>query len=153
MKTVSVKDFYVIGLAVRTTVEDGKVITDVSRLWNQFLADNIIARIPNKVDNTIYRVYTDYEYDHTKPFTAIIGCRVNHLGDVPEGFTAKVIEGGEYMLMTAKGKPTDGIVLLEWMKIWNTKKVPRAYKTDFEVHDEKAIGPEHAEINIFVSLK
>lgn len=151
MKTTAVEEFYIIGLSVRTTIENGRVIDDMSQLWNHFLLNNIRDQIPNKTDNAIYRIYTDYEYDHTKPFTAIIGCKVNNLDDVPEGFTSKVISG-DYMLMTAKGKPSDGIVLLEWIKIWNTK-IPRAYKTDFEVHDEKATDPDHAEINIFVSLK
>jgi predicted transcriptional regulator YdeE len=153
MKTTSVEEFYVIGLSVRTTVENGKVIDDVSQLWNHFLLNNIRDQIPNKVDDTIYRIYADYESDHTKPFTAIIGCRVNNLDNVPGGFSSKTIEGGKYMLMTAKGKPADGIVLLEWMKIWNARKIPRAYKADFEVYDEKAADPEQAEINIFVSLK
>jgi predicted transcriptional regulator YdeE len=152
MKIIPVDDFYIIGLAVRTTIENGKIIDDLSELWNHFLLNNIKDKIPNKIDNTIYRLYTDYEYDHKKPFTAIIGCRVTHLDDVPDGFIAKAIEGGDYMILTAKGKPSDGIVLLEWMKIWNATN-QRAYKADFEVYDEKASDPDHAEINIFVSMK
>jgi predicted transcriptional regulator YdeE len=152
METTSVEDFYVIGLAVRTTIENGKVIDDLSQLWNHFLSNNIKDKIPNKIDNAIYRVYTDYEQDHRKPFTAIIGCRVVHLNDVPDGFTAKEITGGNYMILTAKGRPSDGIVLLEWMKIWNATN-QRAYKADFEVYDERASDPDHAEINIFVSMK
>lgn len=152
MEIIPVGGFYIIGLAVRTTIENGKFIDDLSQLWNHFLLNNTRDYIPNKIDNTIYRIYTDYEYDHTKPFTAIIGCRVTHLDDVPDGFTAKVIEAGNYMLMTAKGKPSDGIVLLEWMKLWKAFS-QRAYKTDFEVYDEKAINPEYAEIDIFVSMK
>jgi predicted transcriptional regulator YdeE len=152
MKTTTVEDFYIIGLAVRTTIENGKLIDDLSQLWNHFIANNIKDNIPNKIDNTIYRIYTDYEQDHKKPFTAIIGCRVTHLNDVPDGFAAKEITGGNYMVMTAKGKPSDGIVLLEWMKLWNANE-QRAYKTDFEVYDEKASHPEYAEIDIYVSMK
>lgn len=152
MKIIPVENFYVIGLAVRTTIKNGKIIDDLSQLWNHFLLNNIKDRIPNKIDSTIYRIYTDYEYDHKKPFTAIIGCRVTHLDDIPDGFTGKAIEGENYMRMTAKGKPSDGIVLLEWMKIWNAD-AQRAYRTDFEVYDEKAGDPDYAEINIFVSMK
>ncbi len=51
--------------------------------------ENILANIPNKVDSTIYSVYTDYESDFTKPYTTLIGCKVPDLKSIPKGMAAK----------------------------------------------------------------
>lgn len=152
MQLTSVKQFYIIGLSIRTTNKDGKSATDMRELWNRFINENVSDQIPNKIDDSIYCVYTDYEGDFTKPFTAIIGCKVSSLEEIPDGFTAKIIDGGNYNLLTAKGKIEDGIVFLEWIKVLRAK-IQRIYTTDFEVYTEKSKDPEHAEVDIFVSVK
>lgn len=69
--------FYVIGIAVRTTNENQKAAQDIPVLWNKFMTEGIINQIPNKADHAIYCIYTDYEKDYTKPYTTILGCKVN----------------------------------------------------------------------------
>jgi predicted transcriptional regulator YdeE len=151
MNTTSVQPFYIIGITVRTTNENMQAATDIPQLWNKFMSENIIALIPNKIDDTIYSIYTDYEADYTKPYTTLLGCKVNSLDNMPEGFTGKSFAGGKYTTFTAKGKLADGIVVQEWMKIWNTD-LPRAYTADFEVYGEKAQNPDNAEIDIFIAV-
>jgi predicted transcriptional regulator YdeE len=152
MKTAPIEQFYIIGKAIRTTNEHGKSATDIPQLWEKFFSESSIAEIPNKIDHTVYCVYTDYEKDHTRPYTTILGCRVNSLNEIPEGFTGKIIEGGNYTQMQAKGKTSQGIVFLEWVKIWSSD-MPRTYTTDFEVYGEKARDPDNAEVDIFVAVK
>lgn len=152
MDETFVEQFYIIGLSVRTTVQDGKAPDDIADLWTRFFGEHVIDRIPAKVGLGIYCVYSDYESDHTRPFTATLGCRVASLQDIPEGLTGKVIDGGRYSRSTVKGRIEDGIVFLEWMKIWHYKW-PRAYKADFELYSERARDAEDAEIDIFVSLE
>lgn len=53
-------DFPIIGISVRTTNENGQAIKDIGPLWERFLSENLIEKIPNKVDPTVYSVYTDY---------------------------------------------------------------------------------------------
>lgn len=151
MKTTT-ENLYVIGVAIRTTNENGQSAADIPQLWNKFLSENIAATIPNKVNENIYCIYTDYESDHTKPYTTILGCRVSSLGDVPEGLTGKEIAGGDYEVITVKGKITDGIVFNEWVRIWNSD-LPRAFTADYEVYGEKAQQPDNAEVDIFIALK
>jgi len=152
MHITSVALFYIIGIATITSNEYGKSASDIPQLWQRFFSENIIDIIPDKVDNSVYCVYADYERDHTKPYTTILGCRVNSLETVPAGLTATLIEGGPYRLFTAEGKIADGIVFSEWTKIWNTD-ISRVYTADFEVYGEKALDPDDAAIDIFIAVK
>ncbi len=152
MNTTSIDHFYVVGIAIRTTNEQGKSMIDIPKLWEQFFSENIIDQIPNKINNTLYCVYTDYEGDYTKPYTTLLGCKVNHLNSIPEGLMGKSIGGGQYSMFTAKGKITDGIVYKEWLKIW-TSGIDRAYSTDFEVYGAKAENPNDAEVDILIAVK
>lgn len=152
MYTTSVEPFYVIGLSIRTKNENEKSARDMEALWNNFFSGNIIAMIPNKADDTIYCVYTEYEQDYTKPYTTILGCRVHNLNEIPEGLSGKLITGGTYQIFTAKGNIAEGIVLREWQKIWNAD-ISRNYTSDFEVYGEKTKNQHNAEVDIFIALK
>lgn len=151
MKITSVNAFKVIGIAIRTTNENGQAAIDIPQLWNRFLSEGLIARIPDQLSNDIYNIYTDYELDHTKPYTVLLGCKVNSLDIIPEGFTGKSFEGGNYTTFTAKGRMDDGIVYQEWLKIWNSD-IPRVFTADFEVYGPKAQDPENAEVEIFIAV-
>lgn len=148
----TIEKFYVIGIAIRTSNEDGRAANDIPQLWEQFLTGNVISQIPNKESNAVYSVYTDYEGDYTKPYTTVLGCRVSSLDHVPEGLTGITIDAGNYRKFTAKGKLSDGIVIQQWMTIWNSG-LDRTYGSDFEVYGEKAQDPDNAEVDIFVGVK
>ncbi len=152
MKKVNIKTFNVIGISVRTTNENGQSANDIGKLWNRFMTEGILDKIPNKVDNTIYSIYTDYEKDHTKPYTTILGCKVENLDIIPNGMIAKKIEGGNYTKFVTKGDLTKGAVYKEWENIWNSK-LDRKYSADFEVYGEKAQNPQDAEVDIYVAIK
>ena len=94
---------------------------------------------------------TEYEKYFTKPYTTILGCRVNDLTQIPEGFKGIAIEGGNYQKFTAKGKLSDNIVIQEWIKIWNSG-IQRIYTADFEVYGNRTSDPENAEVDIFIAV-
>jgi predicted transcriptional regulator YdeE len=146
-----IKTFHVIGIAVRTTNENGQSAQDIPALWNRFMSEGILDQIPNKVDNTLYCIYTDYEKDHTKPYTTILGCKVLNLDQIPSGLVGKTIEEQTYIKRLAKGNLMQGIVYEEWTKIWNAD-LNRAFTADFEVYDERTQNPENAEVDIFISV-
>lgn len=152
MDKQTLKSFYVIGIAVRTSNENGQAGKDIPALWNQFMSEKIMEKIPNKVDHTVYSIYTEYEADYTKPYTTVLGCKVSNLDTIPAGMKGIVISEGEYFRCTAKGNMMEGMVYNEWTKIWNSD-IPRSYTTDFEVYGEKAQNPEYAEVDIFLSLQ
>ncbi|MBX2923560.1 MAG: effector binding domain-containing protein [Chitinophagaceae bacterium] len=139
------------GLAIRTTNENGQSAADIPALWQQFFAEDIMNKLPGKTDDTIYCIYTDYEKDHTRPYTTLLGCRVNAEVNVP-GITTNVFTGGKYRVFIAKGAIDDGIVFKEWLKIWNAD-IDRLYTTDIEIYGEKAQDKQNAEIPILVAVK
>ena len=151
MKKVTFKTFQIIGIFVRTTNENQQAATDIGALWNTFITENILGKIPNKVNNTVYSVYTDYESDYTKPYTTILGCKVENLDNIPEGMVSITIDGGVYAKCVVKGDLTKGVVYNEWLKIWEMN-VDRKYTTDFEVYDERTQNPTDAEVAIYIAI-
>ena len=146
------KQFKIIGISVRTTNENNKAMNDIPVLWDKFLSKNLIEKIPNKLSSEIYCVYTEYEKDYTKPYTALLGCKVENLNEIPEGMIGKEFKGGKYQKFIAKGDLTKGVVVQEWSKIWNSD-LERKYTADFEVYGEKAQNPENAEVEIYAAIK
>ncbi len=152
METIKIQPFTVAGISVRTTNEGGQAGKDIEALFNRLMSENLVAQIPNKVDDAVCSVYTDYEGDHTQPYTVLLGCRVSNADGLPEGITAQHFEGGSYQPFVARGDLSQGAVYQQWVEIWNTD-LDRAYTADFEVYGEKARDPADAEVDIFIAVK
>lgn len=92
MEKLDVASFQIIGIEVRTTNQNSQAINDIGALWGgKFMEQGILKKIPNKVNSTIYCLYTDYEGDHLLPYTTVIGCEVSSIDEVPSGMVAKAI--------------------------------------------------------------
>lgn len=152
MDTIKISSFHVIGISVRTTNENGQSAKDIPILWQKFMSEGILDQIPNKINNSLYCIYTDYEKDHTKPYTTILGCKVENLNVVPNQMASKTIEDISCQKFVAKGDLMRGAVYNEWVKIWNSE-LERTFTADFEVYDERSLNPENAEVDIFVAVK
>jgi len=147
-----IQKFNVIGISVRTTNENGQSGKDIPALWSQFMSEEIQSKIPNKVSEDLFCIYTDYEKDHTKPYTTILGCKVENLDVVPENMIGKTIESANYKELIAKGNLSEGIVFNKWLEIWNSD-LDRSFTADFEVYGEKTQNPEKAEVAIYIALQ
>ena len=149
---MDIQKLNVIGISIRTTNENQQSGQDIPALWNKFISERIAEKIPNKINDSIYSVYTDYEKDHTKPYTTVLGCLVESLDLIPEEMVGITIEAASYEKFVAKGNLNDGIVINEWIKIWNSD-LNRSFTSDFEIYGEKAQNPENAEVDIFIAVK
>ena len=153
MDFLQIEPFNIIGISVRTDNSDYiKLSNDIQNLWHKFISENIINIIPRKINNNIYCLYTDYEADHTKPYSAILGCMVDNLDTIPDGLVGKNFSGGKYNKHTAKGSILQGVVFEKWKHIWSLD-TPRSYIADFEVYSEKAQNIENAEVEIFIGIQ
>ena len=152
MQTVKIEPFNIIGIPVSTTNENGQASKEIAELWGKFMSESILEKIPNKVDNEIYSLYTDYEGDHTKPYTAILGCKVESLDNIPNGMVGKPFSGGTYIKTTAKGNLMQGLVVNQWSKIFEME-LDRTFDADFEIFGEKAQNPSDAEVDFYVGVK
>ncbi|MES2554742.1 MAG: GyrI-like domain-containing protein [Bacteroidota bacterium] len=150
MKTIDT--FHIIGISVRTTNENAQSATDIGALWQRFMAEEISTKIPSKTDDAIICVYTDYEKDHTTPYTTLLGCKVDSLDHIPEGMIGKTIESGGYEQFTAVGNAQEGAVYNEWVTIWNSD-LNRAYTADFEIYGAESYDPVNGKVPIFIAVK
>ena len=151
MEKVIIEPFKVIGIAVRTEHGGGKATKDIPALWKKFMGESIATKIPNKVNNTVYAVYTKYDGDHLNPYTMVLGCQVSSLDSVPEEMVAVNIQGGTYSKYIAQGDVTSGMMYGVWENIWKVTQ-NRNYQTDFEVYGPKAADPKNAEVEVLVGI-
>jgi predicted transcriptional regulator YdeE len=152
MHKVKIEPFKVIGISVRTTNEKNQAAIDIAALWGKFINENVLNAIPNKIDDTVYSIYTDYEIDHTRPYTTILGCKVDNLNTIPDGMVGKTFDGGDYMKLSAKGDLMKSLIVNKWKEIWEMD-LERVFTADFEVFGEKAQNPEDAEIDFLIAVK
>jgi predicted transcriptional regulator YdeE len=150
MKTVTLSEFHIIGISVRTTNVNNKALRDIGELFGNFVGQNMMGKIPEKITEDIYCVYTDYESDYNGPYTAIVGCKVNSLDDIPTDFIGKTIPGAKYQVYKSTGKLSISLTRT-WEEIWNTD-IDRRYSADFDIYGEKAKDYENAEVETYVSI-
>lgn len=152
MEHTKLEAFTVIGISTRTTNENNQSAADIGALWNKFMSEGILQKIPNKVNEDIYSIYTDYEGDYTKPYTSILGCKVKNTDEIPEGMVAINIKASDYEKITAKGNLQEGLVYKKWLEIWDMD-LNRVYQADFEIYGVKAQKPEDAEVRIYIGVE
>jgi predicted transcriptional regulator YdeE len=152
MSHQTIQKFYVIGISIRTTNQNGQSSRDLETLWGRFWSENIREQIPGKVSDDIYAVYTDYETDHTGPYTAIIGLPVTTLDNIPEGLSGITIDMAKYQTFVSKGKMPEAVVNT-WVDIWQNKTLARTYKSDFTVHGKKYHDGDQAEAETYISVR
>ena len=141
----------IIGVSIRTTNKNGQAYADLGQLWSKFFENS--ERIPNKLSNDIYAIYTDYETDYTGKYTAIVGYEVASFELIPDGFVGKEIGGGTYIKFIAKGEMPNAIAQT-WQEIWEKEEeLNRRYTTDFEVHTEHSQKGKDSEVEIFIAIK
>src|SRR5690606_41145249 len=91
MSREHIERFYVIGIAVKTCNTDGSATQDIPALWAKFAGERLDSTIPNRIDDAVYGIYTDYESDFQHPYLALIGCKVSSLDEIPEGMVGREI--------------------------------------------------------------
>lgn len=143
--------FRIMGISVRTTNENGQATKDIPLLWSKFFTDNIAVKVPGRIGEEIYCVYTDYEKDHTKPYTTILGYKVNDEQLLEDGLVEKYIDPGMYHSIHAKGKHSENFVYKAWLDIWNSS-LNRTFTSDFEVYGTGYADPENAEMDIYIAV-
>ncbi len=98
------KALKIVGIETRTSNENAVAIEDLGKLWAQFFGEKIASKIPNKISDNIYAVYTDYESDYQGKYTTIIGCEVENLDKIPEGLIGREFGAQKSEKFLAKGE-------------------------------------------------
>ena len=133
----------------KTVNANGQSAVDCGQLWQQFVSEGIAGKISDKVNDTIYAVYFDYDGDRSNPYSFFIGCEVPADKEIPEGLDTLVIPAQDYAVITAKGKLPD-CVADAWHDIWKSD-INRAYGYDFEVYNNLSAWRDTG-VDIHISL-
>ncbi|MCH8903537.1 MAG: effector binding domain-containing protein [Bacteroidetes bacterium] len=148
-----VNSFKIIGISIETTNEDGRSAEDLAKLWGRFYDENIAAQIPNKENDEIYSIYTDYETDYKGKYTSMIGVKVNSLDIIPNGLIGREFRGGNYTRFVAKGDMPDAVIKT-WKEIWDKdNELNRTYTADFEVYGTKSQNGKESEVEIYIAVE
>jgi len=159
-KTVKVeeqKSFNVIGLAVRTNNnQEASGQGEIPKLWQRFMQQGIADKIPNRAEQNLIVVYTDYESDQHGEYTYLIGSRVSSTADVPAGLTLKEVPAGYYAILESGTGPAQVVVPKIWQQIWSMSPKDlggqRAFQADYEVYPQ-GFDPQNVQVTLHIGLK
>jgi predicted transcriptional regulator YdeE len=149
-KEESLDEFLVIGISAR--VDMHTAAERIGALWKRWFQEGLEAKIPTKASTDIYSIYTNYEGDHTKPYTCFLGCRVDSISIVPDKMQALEVTGGKYAVFDVHGKLPE-VIVQTWNNIYQIDSFERRWDVDFDLYGAEAMNPDNAKLNTFVSLK
>ncbi|HEY8928115.1 MAG TPA: GyrI-like domain-containing protein [Mucilaginibacter sp.] len=142
--------FYITGISVRTINQGGRSAADIGDLWTRFMSENLIDKIEDKETNDLYCVYTNYETDHTGPYTAILGCKVRSFDNVCEGFARVIVPAGKFQVHSLCGEFPNNIGCA-WRQIWDSG-VKRTYTADYDLYKSNAKSFAETEAIIYLAV-
>lgn len=108
----------------------------IGALWQRLHGEDLATQVVGRQGRTVYAVYSDYQGDHTQPYTYFLGYAVGSDAPVPGGLVARDVPAGPYARIEAVGEQP-GALIEAWMAIWSAD-LERSFQLDYEVHD-----PEH----------
>jgi predicted transcriptional regulator YdeE len=149
---IKIDGFNIIGISVRTSNRNNQSAQDLAKLWGEFYEKGLFDKIPNKVSNDIYSIYTDYKSDFTDEYTTVIGMQVTSLDDIPGGLIGQQFSSDNFIRFVAKGSMPKAIVDV-WTDVWNRdKELNRKYSYDFEVYGDKSQNGEDSEVDVYIAV-
>ncbi|MDM5157059.1 GyrI-like domain-containing protein [Bacillus sp. DX1.1] len=154
-KIVKKEAFQAIGISA-TTKNDIEMSNEgkIPQLWTHYCQDQITNQIPNKSkQNETLALYSNYESDETGTYMYTIGTSVSSFDVLPENMTPLTISASTYAVFTTRKGPVSEVIIEAWQDIWNwSRENKRAFTTDFELYDERAMDPNDAQVDIYIAL-
>jgi predicted transcriptional regulator YdeE len=152
--------FQVVGIEASTNnAKEAGPDAIIGQLWQQFISQDLLNRIPGRVDQNIIAVYTDYSSDANGEYTFILGAKVGPVPNpvIPEGMVVKSVPAGRYAVFTSARGAATVVVPETWKQIWTYFQSPqhgqRAFQTDYEIYDQRATDLNNVKVDIYIGLK
>lgn len=126
-------------------------------LWGKFYSDNIGSLIGDQAaDHAVYGCYTDYENGAAGKYRLLIGMRLDHASNTPDGLDRVTTPAAKYAVFTTVRGPIQEVVAQTWIGIWQwsaSSSVKRTYSGDFEYYDERCADPTNAQVDIYIAIE
>ena len=159
-RIVDLESFEVMGIEVRTNnAKEAGADGVIGKQWNRFVQEKLTNRIPNRMDDNVVAVYTDYASDANGDYSFVLGAKFRPSPDalIPKDMVVKTVPAGRYAVFTSERGPVAKVVVETWKQIWSYYQSPanghRAYRADFELYDQRAADPNNAQVDIYIGIK
>ena len=159
-KIVELDAFEVMGIEARTNnATESGANGLIPKLWHRVTQEHALDAVPDRVEQNIYAVYTDYASDANGDYTLVIAAKFKPTADTifPKGMVIKTVPAGRYAVFTSDRGPVAKVVVETWKQIWSyyqsTAHGQRAYGADFEVYDQRAADPGNAQVDVYIGLR
>jgi predicted transcriptional regulator YdeE len=133
MNIVRMDSFTVMGREVRTSnARELSGQSGIGQLWSRMSPDL----------GTPVAVYSEYASDKDGEYTYTLGAEIGFDETLPLQYAKRTTEEGNYACLKSEGPVTPQLVQDLWRQVWaleDAGKLPRAYRTDFEIYSGKGI--------------
>jgi predicted transcriptional regulator YdeE len=148
MKKIDQKNnIQIVGLELRTA--NTEAMQTIPPFWQKFYQEGILQKIPNRVSDDVYAVYTNLENEgknNEGVYSLIIGAEVRKIGTLPKNFVSTVIKPSKRAVFEVeKGHPEK--VGEKWLEIWQTTDIKKTFLSDYELYHASG------EIEIYLGIK
>jgi predicted transcriptional regulator YdeE len=156
-KTAEQASFDVIGIKTRTNnAQESGGKGAIPEQWQRLFSEGILERIPDRADEFVTVVYTNYASDWNGDYDYILGAKVKPGAKAPGGMVLVTVPAGKYVEFESARGPGQTVVPEVWKQIWSyfqeSGNSPRAYKADFERY-EMPSDPNSMQAHIFMGVK
>ena len=148
----------VAGFQIRTTnARELSGEGQIRALWQRFFLENLASQIPNRTNDSLCTVYSNYQSDENGEYDYLLGAPVTGIDHLPAGMTYAAIATGEYAVITTEKGPIIQVMQQAWRHIWTMPAEElgskRAFLTDYEIYDHRAADPTSAQVEIHLGLE
>ncbi|MCJ0763527.1 GyrI-like domain-containing protein [Variovorax terrae] len=123
---------HIVGIELRTTNQEA--FETIPRHWQRFGEEGVLARIPGKLSDEVYAVYTNFENagrNNEGLYSLIIGARVPPGSPLPKGLAPAVAPAGPRAVFPVEKGRVD-LVGAAWQAIWARHDLKKTYLADYE---------------------
>jgi predicted transcriptional regulator YdeE len=155
--SVEAAAFDVVGISVRTNnAAEMTANGEIPKLWQRLFMEGILSAIPDRADDAIVAVYTDYASDANGDYTYVLGSKVKPGAKAPNGMVAVSVPTAKYLEFVTDSGPGAEVIPAAWKQIYGYFQSPdnphRAFKSDYEVYADMT-NPNAMQGHIFVGVK
>jgi predicted transcriptional regulator YdeE len=133
MQTIVLSEpVWIMGLELRTN--NTEAFETIPAHWGRFMGEKILSRIPNRVADNVYAVYTNYQnlgLNNEGTYSCVLGAAVNNVSQIPDGLVAVSLPASTYQVVLVESAEMVGVA---WQTIWQQETKERTFIADTECY-------------------
>jgi predicted transcriptional regulator YdeE len=136
----------IMGIELRTSNDEA--MQTIPAHWQRFTEDGVLARIPGKLSDEVYAVYTHFEnagVDNRGIYSLIIGAPVSSTQAMPPGMSHAVLPASPRAVFPVPPGRFDQVGAV-WQDVWQRDDLPKTFVADCERY--RANGDIHILVGV-----